>query len=80
MRVVVWDGRLGRVRVVGVRIVSTLKTDIEALFMVADADPKHGGSSDYHGQQPYLPSRASTPTFTEGSKDGHRPREPYERF
>ncbi|WVQ94805.1 1,3-beta-glucan synthase component FKS1 [Kwoniella sp. CBS 9459] len=33
--------------------------------------------SDYHGQAGYLPSRASTPTFTEGSKDGHRPREPY---
>lgn len=24
-----------------------------------------------------MPSRASTPTFTEGSKEGHRVREPY---
>ncbi|WRT68817.1 1,3-beta-glucan synthase component FKS1 [Kwoniella shivajii] len=34
-------------------------------------------SSEYHGQPGYVPSRASTPTFTEGSRDGHRPREPY---
>jgi len=41
-----------------------------------DVGDKYAGSSDYH-QQGYMPSRASTPTFTEGSKDGHRPREPY---
>lgn len=33
--------------------------------------------SDYQHQQAYIPSRASTPTFTEGSKEGHRSREPY---
>jgi 1,3-beta-glucan synthase len=32
--------------------------------------------SDYQHQQGY-PSRPSTPTFTEGSKEGHRAREPY---
>jgi len=43
------------------------------------------GWSDYtgNGQQPpgppqgYLPSRSSTPTFTDGSAGGHRGREPY---
>lgn len=29
------------------------------------------------GQQGNLPSRSSTPTFTDGSRDGHRAREPY---
>lgn len=44
--------------------------------LILDVGDKYAGSSDYH-QQGYMPSRASTPTFTEGSKDGHRPREPY---
>ncbi|ODN83720.1 1,3-beta-glucan synthase component FKS1 [Cryptococcus amylolentus CBS 6039] len=33
-------------------------------------------SSDYHGGPGYLPSRASTPTYSE-SREGHKPREPY---
>ncbi|RXK35245.1 1,3-beta-glucan synthase component FKS1 [Tremella mesenterica] len=37
--------------------------------------PEPYAGSDYHQQQ-YM-SRSSTPTFTEGSKEGHRPREPY---
>lgn len=55
----------------------TWATESGSGFSQDNADPKFGGSSDYHGQQAYLPSRASTPTFTEGSKEGHRPREPY---
>jgi len=46
--------------------------------LILDVNDKYGGSSDYQHQN-YMPSRASTPTFTEGSKDGHRPREPYVR-
>jgi 1,3-beta-glucan synthase len=44
----------------------------------ADVDFLDGqySASDYHGQQNFMPSRSSTPTFTE-SRDGHRGREPY---
>ncbi|RSH95464.1 1,3-beta-D-glucan synthase [Saitozyma podzolica] len=40
-------------------------------------DGPGNGSSDYQHQPGYMPSRASTPTFTEGSKECHRPRDPY---
>ncbi|KAL1404975.1 1,3-beta-D-glucan synthase [Vanrija albida] len=39
-------------------------------------EPNQYPASEHSFQQGY-PSRASTPTFTEGSKEGHRPREPY---
>ncbi|TXT04826.1 hypothetical protein VHUM_04094 [Vanrija humicola] len=39
-------------------------------------EPGQYPASEHSFQQGY-PSRASTPTFTEGSKEGHRPREPY---
>jgi 1,3-beta-glucan synthase len=48
------------------------------LLTGTDAGNYPPSSESYHGGQPgYIPSRASTPTFTEGSKEGHRPREPY---
>lgn len=47
----------------------------ECAVMLTATDGQYS-ASDYHNQQGFLPSRSSTPTFTE-SKDGHRGREPY---
>lgn len=44
-------------------------------FMLTSSDGQYS-ASDHHNQQGYMPSRSSTPTFTE-SRDGHRGREPY---
>jgi hypothetical protein len=51
-----------------------------SLNHMSGADDPDGqySASDYHGQQNFMPSRSSTPTFTE-SRDGHRGREPYVR-
>jgi hypothetical protein len=69
---VVWAVKHGLVRVDGAAMVS--------LNHMSGADDPDGqySASDYHGQQNFMPSRSSTPTFTE-SRDGHRGREPYVR-
>ena len=68
-----WGERPGRVRAGGLGMVCLRRSGL--LLLILD----NGGyaSSDYHAQQGYMPSRASTPTFTEGSREGHRGREPY---
>lgn len=65
--------RRGPVKVDGAEMVSQRHLIV---LTCPDAD-KYAGSSDFQHQQGYLPSRASTPTFTEGSREGHRPRDPY---
>ena len=68
----VWVVRHGLVRVDGAAMVSH-----EHMSVADDLDGQYS-ASDYHGQQNFMPSRSSTPTFTE-SRDGHRGREPYVR-
>lgn len=43
------------------------------------ADQNNYPSSEASHQQGY-PSRSSTPTYTEGSREGHRTHEPYVRY
>jgi len=69
---VVWVVKLGPVRADGAPTVSHDRV------IVADNPDGQYSASDYHGQQNFMPSRSSTPTFTE-SRDGHRGREPYVR-
>jgi hypothetical protein len=69
---VVWAERRGLVRADGAAMVS-----IDHMTVADYLDGQYS-ASDYHGQQNFMPSRSSTPTFTE-SRDGHRGREPYVR-
>jgi len=69
---VVWVVRRGLVKVDGAAMVS-----LDRVSVADDPDGQYS-ASDYHGQQNFMPSRSSTPTFTE-SRDGHRGREPYVR-
>jgi hypothetical protein len=75
MREVAWEEKHGPAKVDGVRVNS-----FKHIRVTSDADiTEQGGyaASDYQGQPGYMHSRASTPTYTEGSREGHRVREPY---
>lgn len=87
---VAWEGRLGLVRAGGAIIVrypppfffsfylaGVHRVGLLTLVVAFSVNTAGNGQQPPGPPQGYLPSRSSTPTFTDGSAGGHRGREPY---